>query len=81
MVAGGGGERGRWNLVVHFPLSSVSVLFPPAVGFFSLAYSGPLVELEFLVAVEVAVVDFFPGVLPGGLRRCVFRLPVQAQWV
>jgi hypothetical protein len=57
------------------------VLFFPAVDFFSSASSGSLVVLEFLVAAEGAVVGFFPGALPGGLRRRAFPLPVRALWV
>jgi hypothetical protein len=57
------------------------VLFFSAVDFFSSASSGSLVVLEFLVAAKGAVVGFFAGVLPSGLRRRVFRLPVQALWV
>jgi hypothetical protein len=53
----------------------------PAVGFFSSASSGSSVELGFLVAAEGAVVGFFPGDLPDGLRRRALRLPVRALWV
>jgi hypothetical protein len=76
MVAGGPVEPS-----CPFSSSIVSAQFPLAVGFFFSTSSGSLVELRFLVAAEVAVVRFFLGVLPGGLRRCVFHLPVRAQWV